>query len=360
MVKSIQDALQLIDEKVVHENPKKYWMVRTDNGNNYSTFTENNFVALNIQNCPTAFLYQIVNDYQEIGVRIRLIREQIIHLHETGTINITSRNGNVEPSTLSRLVNQIYCLCFEMKRGDIVIIPDTGANRLSIGRIIDDRLTANPDNGTHFTLFRRVEWIKEISKRRLDPCLYKALGAHQAVCDITKYAEFIERNYNSYFVVNNKFHYVLTVNAESISAYRLTCTIHRLLEIAKGLSESNNLGINVEDIQFSINVNSPGKFSFVTTAKNAALIMAVAVVLFGGRISYESFEASTDGGFRILVECVNEYLNQDQEREQTAQLFERYINSLDLQSVENINNMVDEEENREVNMNLDEDIITEE
>lgn len=42
--------------------------------------------------------------------------------------------------------------------------------------------------------------------------------------------------------------------------------------------------------------------------------------------------------------CVNEFLNQDQEREQREQLFEKYINSLDLQSVENINNMVDEEE----------------
>lgn len=72
--------------------------------------------------------------------------------------------------------------------------------------------------------------------------------------------------------------------------------------------------------------------------------MAVAVALFGGRISYENFEASTDGGFSKLVGCVNEFLNQDQEREQREQLFEKYINSLDLQSVENINNMVDEEE----------------
>lgn len=72
--------------------------------------------------------------------------------------------------------------------------------------------------------------------------------------------------------------------------------------------------------------------------------MAVAVALFGGRISYENFEASTDGGFSTLVRCVNDYLNQDQNREQREQLFERYINSLDLQSVENINNMVDEEE----------------
>lgn len=167
-------------------------------------------------------------------------------------------------------------------------------------------------------------------------------------------------HYNSYFVVDDKFYYVLTVNAESISAYKLTSIISNLLDTVQKISDSEGLGIDVEDIQFSINVNSPGKFSFVTTAKNAALIMAVAVALFGGRISYENFEASTDGGFSSLVECVNEFLDQDQEREQREQLFERYINSLDLQSVENINNMVDEEEmaedgdDAELNADMDE------
>lgn len=344
MANNITEALQLIDERVVHENSKRYWMVRTDNGNNYSTFSENGFVALNLLDCPTQFLHQIVNDYPDVGTRIRQIREHIQQLHQNGTINIANRNGDVDPSSVSRLAKQIYCLCFAMKQGDIVIIPDFGANNLRIGRIIDERLTANPDLNEHFTLFRHVEWIKEIRKSRLDPCLYKALGAHQAVCDITKYAEYIERNYNSYFVVDNKFHYVLTVNAEEISAFKLTKTINGLLDKVQEISGEYRLGINVEDIQFSINVNSPGKFGFVTTAKNAALVMAVAVALCGGRISYESFEASTDGAFRTLIDCVNDYLDRDQNRAQNAELFERYINSLDLQSVENINNMVDEEE----------------
>lgn len=344
MPDNIQTALQLIEERVSHANSKHYWMVRTDDGRNYSAFKDNSFIAINVLDCPTAFLHRIVNEYPSVSVRKQRIREQILQLHDNGAINIANRNGEVEASSLSRLANQIYSLCFGMQQGDIVVIPDAGANRLCIGRITDAQLAANPVMNGHFTLVRSVEWIKEIRKSRLDPCLYKALGAHQAICDISRYAEYIERNYNSYFVVDDKFYYVLTVNAESISAYKLTSIINSLLNTVQEISNSANLGINVEDIQFSINVNSPGKFSFVTTAKNAALIMAVAVALFGGRISYENFEASTAGGFSTLVECVNEYLNQVQDREQREQLFERYINSLDLQSVENINNMVDEEE----------------
>lgn len=343
MQDNIQVALQLIEERVSHAHSKHYWMVRTDDGRNYPAFVENSFVAINVFDCPTAFLHSIVNEYGTVSVRKQKIREQLQQLHDDGTINIANRNGDVESSSLSRLANQIYSLCFGMQKGDIVVIPDARSNRLCIGRIMDEQLSDNRIMNGHFTLVRSVEWIKEIRKSQLDPCLYKALGAHQAICDISRYAEYIERNYNSYFVVDDKFYYVLTVNAESISAYKLTSIINNLLKTVQKISDSERLGIDVEDIQFSINVNSPGKFCFVTTAKNAALIMAVAVALFGGRISYENFEASTDGGFSTLVECVNEILNQDQERERREQIFERYINSLDLQSVENINNMCDEE-----------------
>lgn len=347
MPDNIQEALQVIEERVSHANTKHYWLVRTDDGKNYNQFVDYNFVAINVLDCPTEFLHRIVNENLSVSVRKQEIREQILQLHNNGTINISNRNGDVEASSLSRLANQIYNLCFGMQQGDIVVIPDNGANHLCIGRITDAQLAANTVINEHFTLVRRVEWINEIEKSRLDPCLYKALGAHQAVCDISRYAEYIERNYNSYFVVDDKFYYVLTVNAESISAYKLTKTINHILDTVQEISDLEGLGIDVEDIQFSINVNSPGKFSFVTTAKNAALIMAVSVALFGGRISYERFEASTDGCFSTLVECVNDILNQNQDREHSERIFEQYIKSLDLQSVENINNMVDEEENAE-------------
>ena len=307
-------------------------------------FRENKFVALNIIDCPKDFLFRIFNEYQSISARIQQIKEEIMRLHENGVINIANHAGEVKKSSVTRLSNQIHTLCFGMQKGDIVVIPDAGANKICIGRITDERLTEQTDIIGELTLVRSVEWIKEIRKKILDPCLYKALGAHQAICDISKYAEYIERNYNSYFVVDDKYYYVLTVNAESISAYKLTSIINKLLNTVQKISDHEQLGINVEDIQFSINVNSPGKFCFVTTAKNAVLIMAATVALFGGRINYDSFEVLTDGAFRTLVDCINDFLNQNQVREHRERLFEEYINSLDLQSVENINNMVDAEE----------------
>lgn len=335
-------ALRQIESIYANNAAKRYWMVRTDNGSNYNTFAEGRFIALNIQNWPSAFLSQIITDYPDAANRVLHIREALQQLHRNNIINLTSRNGvEMEGASLSRLVNQIYAICYEMKQGDIVIIPDQSAFRLRIGRITDEQFSFDPEINNHFSYTRHVEWIKEINKSRLDPCLYKALGAHQAVCDISKYAEFIERNYNSYFAVEDKFHYVLTVNAENISAYKLTQMINSLLVRVREASDEFVLDIDIEDISFSINVNSPGKFSFVTTAKNAAILMAIAVALFGGRLHYEGFEASTDGAFRTVVECIMDWENNREDNREKAAMFDQMIQSLDVKSVEDINNMVD-------------------
>ena len=77
MPNNIQEALQLIEEIVAHDNSKGYWMVRTDDGRNYSTFVENNFVALNVLDLPTAFLHRIVEEYQSVSSRISQISDMI-------------------------------------------------------------------------------------------------------------------------------------------------------------------------------------------------------------------------------------------------------------------------------------------
>lgn len=338
----LTEALRQIESIYANNAAKRYWMVRTDKGSNYNTFVEGSFIALNIQNWPSAFLSQIVADYPDRANRLLHIRETLKHLRRNNIIDLSNRNGvEIEGASLSRLVNQIYAICYEMKQGDIVIIPDQSAFRLRIGRITDEQFSFDPEINNHFSYTRHVEWIKEIKKSRLDPCLYKALGAHQAVCDISKYAEFIERNYNSYFAVEDKFHYVLTVNAENISAYKLTQMINSLLVRVREASDEFILGINIEDISFSINVNSPGKFSFVTTAKTAAIIMAIAVALCGGRLQYDGFEASTDGAFRTVVECIMDWENNREDNREKAALFDQMIQSLDVKSVEEINDMVD-------------------
>lgn len=340
--KKINLVLDQITEHVETENTKRYWMVRTDDGANYDTFSENGFVALNLRNYPIQFLTRIEHDYPDVNTRMPHVKEALIEYHKQGMINLKYIDGDrPSNSNVGRLASQITTMAYLIKKGDIVLIPDHGANRIKIGKVEDDRIFCNEEN--IFSYARKVRWIQEINKKRLDPCLYKALGAHQAICDITKYSEYIERNYNSFFNIDDKFHYVLAVNAENISAWKLSCMVYEILQSVKTISEENNLGINVEDINFTINVNSPGKFSFITTAKNAALIMAVVTALSGGTIRYRDLEATTGGAFNSLVESVNLWKDAEQARDHKNQLFDNYMQSLDLNAVEAANDAYEEE-----------------
>lgn len=339
----LSQALNLVLERIKVESAKKYWMVRTDDGANYESFSEGSFVALNLCDYPTQFLSQLEHDYPDVSTRIPHIKSSLIEFHESGLINLNYKHDQSFSSNVGRLAKQITAMAYFIKRGDIVLIPDHGANRIKIGKVVDDGLLIDNDYNKRFSYARKVDWLMEINKKRLDPCLYKALGAHQAICDITKYSEYIERNYNSFFNINEKFHYVLAVNAENISAWKLSNMVYEILNSVKSISEENNLGINVEDINFTINVNSPGKFSFVTTARSAMLIMAVVTALSGGTIKYRDLEATTDGAFQTLVECVNAWKDGQQAREQKALLFDMNMRSLEMQAVEAANEAYDAE-----------------
>lgn len=256
----------------------------------------------------------------------------------------TSAIDSSYSSNIGRLASQISSISLEMNRGDIVLIPSQGASILKIGRIVDVDLSTDEAITRQFSFARKVEWIKEISKRRLEANLYKALGAHQAICDISKYASVIERNYTSYFVIDDEYHYVLTVNAETVSAYELTALVQNVLKTVDEISHDFNLGIDVKDIKISINVNSPGKMDFISTGKKVILTMAVAVALAGGTLTYEHLEVKTDGLFSSLVDAVNRWKNAEQKRKQNQELFDLYKNSLGVKTVEEWNAMLDEVE----------------
>ena len=296
-----QQLLQEVTEASATINTKKYWLVRTDDGANYNTFSERNFVALNLQNFPIGFV-NAARQIEHPKERLSLLKNSLIQLHQQQP-NLLSYDpiDSSYSSNIGRLASQISSISLEMNRGDIVLIPSQGASILKIGRIVDVDLSTDEAITRQFSFARKVEWIKEISKRRLEANLYKALGAHQAICDISKYASVIERNYTSYFVIDDEYHYVLTVNAETVSAYELTALVQNVLKTVDEISHDFNLGIDVKDIKISINVNSPGKMDFISTGKKVILTMAVAVALAGGTLTYEHLEVKTDGLFSCLL-----------------------------------------------------------
>lgn len=346
MGNNLSSILDVLQASLSLNNSKKYWLVRTDDGRLYSDFVTNAVVGLRLVNYPVGPVFSIINDNKEDREGCLLsLKNYITHANDSGVISLSDTIDVQSKTGLSRLVHQIYDICFGIKRGDIVIIPDRGASRLSIGRVIDDNMVISDSSSLPFSYYRKVKWIKTISKDALDPYLYKALGAHQAVCNISRYAEIIERNYNSFFAVDNQYSVALTINSKEVSAYSLMTFLREVMDNAKGISEDLHLGVDINDVACSVYLNSPGKFSFKGTIRDVLLVASICVVLCGGTLSFGDFNASTDGVFKSLVECVSSYQNQKLERDLKEKQFDKLINSLDVKSVEDWNAVIEQETN---------------
>lgn len=346
---NLPEILEQLSGSISIENRKHYWMIRTDNGLNYQDFSENNYIALNLRDYPIAFLREFANHSESTKEVLSRIKQHLKYLHRNHQISIGNYSDERQyNATIGRLAGQIYTIAYDLHYGDIVIIPDQGARRLKIGRIVDHNLIAEEAQANHFSFARKVEWIKEISKIHLDPCLNLALGAHQAICDISKYAEFIERNYNSCYAYNGKYNYVLTVNSEEISAFKLTALIQEVLIQVKHISDVFDLGIDINSINISINVNSPGKFGFSTTVRNAVLIIAMFNILSGGSTHFGNISIETDGLLSSLTDCIIRLQNNQEELREKRAAFDSYMQSLDVKSVEEWNAEIGEYENEEI------------
>lgn len=299
-----------------------YWMVRASGGTRYDTFYDEKFVALN---SPNEHYLQIVNNvepYRHEEAKCRgKIMEQI-------------RGYDNDPRKKALLASYIQRMAFLMRKDDIVLMPSAGASHISIGRITEQELTRDAQIVSRFSIARKVEWITEIPKTVLDPCLYRALGAHQAISNISSYKEFIERNYNSVFSINGVSHYVLTLNSQTISARNFSQLISSILDVAQEVSNAYSLDVNVDDVTMSTYLNSPGKIDLRGSIRACMIIMVAAAALSGGNLTYDDFSIETTGLIPALVQGVNEYRVTTQKMENEQRTFDVASQSLSTKSVE--------------------------
>ena len=82
-----QKLLQDTTDASARTNTKKYWLVRTDDGANYDTFSNGNFVALNLQDIPVDFIRQ-VRDQGTPKERIAAIKEKMMDLQTQNRITL--------------------------------------------------------------------------------------------------------------------------------------------------------------------------------------------------------------------------------------------------------------------------------
>jgi hypothetical protein len=240
------------------------------------------------------------------------------------------------------ITNQILRFVFEVKKGDIVVIPSENSDFISMGEITDTNILVQSEstfNSTNcdYTKRKSVKWIKTFTRKNLDPYLYKTFQAHQAINNITNYAAIIERSLGDFYKIGDEVNLVLNVNQESnIKATDLLFFGSDLLNLVDGFIKEHNLDFDISDIDVKININSKGKLQFLSkSGKNLLLLGIVVIGINGGGLKIDrpefQLDLSTDG----LIKTISDYLDKQQDREMKTRLLNS-AKSLEIKTPEDL------------------------
>lgn len=284
----------------VDEN-RKYWFVRTDGGNYFDAFISGSYIGIGWRDVPLTKK----EDY-------------------TDTLLQQLENQGYKQAT--RVLNQVNRFYNEMQKGDIVVIPSTSSLYFAFGFIEDGEVyeeeTITDDdieNGEcPYIRRRKIRWITGIDRARIDSHLYALFRNHQAISDVSRYSEYIERAINTLYIKDNIAHLTFSVEAQrnprslDIPTFMFGL-MSRTTELAKELSLIDDTESIDNDLTSRINVQSPGVIEIIGAPALVFLVAIISVMLFGGKAKFEhtnektSGELSTEGLAGFVVKILQIY-----------------------------------------------------
>lgn len=292
---------------------KKYWIVRTEGGEYFDSFTSFNYVALGHEEISLKKIY----DLNKSSKNLEELRSKLKTHIET---ILPDKNAGLIAGQLTRFI-------YEMKKGDIVVVPSEGSAFISIGEVQETPLMEVKDidldrTGCPYRKRKKIKWIKTVAKRSSDILLRNAMQSHQALNDITQYGDIVERSISDFFKIDDETSIIINVNRESnVPAPDLLFFGSDVLRFTDGLIKYYNLDFDISEITIKINVNSEGKTQFLS--KNGKLILLVGLVIIGisgGGLKTHfgdfDLDLSTDG----LISKIIEYQNNEHDRKMVDEI----------------------------------------
>lgn len=321
---------------------KRYWLIRTQSGSLYESFRENNIVALEHDEVP---LFELNELHKTLGGEstqmINAIKIKVRIAHEVIT-KLAGSDDTVSPRKIGLVASQIYKFMYELKKGDIVVIPSTNSDFISFGIVLENHIgDFSPEEvrkiGSESILKRRVKWVKDIQRIAIDPYLHRMFNSQQALNDVGSYAQVIERSLKDFFILDNEAHLILNVLTESnIPAKDLFGLGSEILNLVDEFSSKHQLGISSNDLQVTINLNSPGKIDLKSGIKKTTVLTALILAAFGGGYESKSGTSLKTLGASNLIKAVDEFMTHSQERSIKQQIFDHYKDSLKVKTPEDI------------------------
>lgn len=261
-IKEISESLNI----PIIANDRRYWLVRTDSGKLWEQFISEEFVAINWNEFSDINILNECKNNKEKELELKLEIQNKYKVEQGG-----------------RILNQISRFVFDMKIGDIVMIPSENSDIISFGEIISDiysyEVTDEDIDNERCDFIKRknIKWLKSVNKGKLDPLLFKMLQAHQAISNADNYAHEIDRTLELLYVKDDKCYLTLMVTATGDIKGKDLYALQKLVY--------DSLDIDSDSLSIKINVQSPGPIEFITEHiwDVIKILFALNIIIGGGK-----------------------------------------------------------------------------
>lgn len=297
------------DLKALNQDTK-YWMVRTMSGSYYGDFLRNGYIAVGYNDISL----DVINS---LPANENLAKEQL--KEKIKKIRVELRNIAYPTSQLLRFTRDI-------KRGDIVIIPSSGATHVAIGTVESDVYEdTNPNiDSEHkcgFFKRRKINWKLSCRRGKLPPSLQLMFNSRHILSDVTSYAPYVDSVINDFYVKDDTMHMVLNIRTKDEVSFDDFFDLKAIDYLVDGfcrLYPQYGEGISPEDrIVMKVQMESPGALRLAAKVfKRLFYFGLFTVAITGGGLEYTAkdgtkFKLHTDG----LIGAISKYLDKEADRE---------------------------------------------
>ncbi|NFQ84194.1 hypothetical protein FDG04_02450 [Clostridium sporogenes] len=303
----------------VFPEDRNYWFIRTQGGTYYDSFVNEGFVGI---------------EWDEIS-DLELIKNSN---EEKLKLDVIKYYPKVEKP--GHPVNQILRFANDIKKGDIVLIPNERSEWISIGEFLSDEMYIYEEEEDFQDILdsldddckdkkpvlkkrREVRWIKQVKRNDLDPYLYRIIYSHNAVCDANKYSIFIDRTLSQFYIKGEEAYFTYKVNKKQNIPYQdLISFLNVNNQLMQYINENIDDEFNIKDFILKINVQSKGPIQFKGKVFSILLLGMVITGLFGAKFKFNvnskgaDCEISTEG-LPKLIESVSKIMDKREDEDLT-------------------------------------------
>lgn len=300
---------------------RNYWFIRTQGGAYYDDFVNEQFVGIE---------WDEISDLELIKTR----NEEKLKLEVIKNYPKIEKPGHP--------VNQILRFANDIKKGDIVLIPNEKSEWICIGEFLDNDMYIHEEEEEEdfqdildsldddvkekkpiLKKRRRVKWIEQVKRSELDPYLYKIIYSHNAICDANKYSIFIDRTLSQFYIKGSEAYFTYKVNKKQNIPYQdLMSFLNNNNKLMDYINKSVDKEFRIEDLILKINVQSKGPIQFKGKIFQILLLGMIITGLFGAKFKFNAnskgvdCEISTEGLPR-LIESVSKIMEKKDDGELT-------------------------------------------